>query len=118
MASKWISKRQRVAIYNRDDFTCCYCGKHCTQGNSRDTGISISDLATLDHIVPQKELAACSTDDAHFGKLRRDPKNLVVVCMTCNASKKHLPLYVWCAQTRRDYAIILAEISIRINRTI
>lgn len=110
MAAGWISKNKRNAIYTRDNNTCCYCGKHC----NHYAGSMDNDTITLDHIVSQKELAAASTDDAHFAKLRRDAKNIVVVCNGCNSSKKHTPLYVWCAQTGKDYGIILAEIARRI----
>ena len=113
MASGWISKGARKRIYTRDNMVCCYCGKTCVQADSR-TAEKPLDVATLDHVVPQKELAAAATNDVHFAQLRKDPKNLVVTCMGCNSSKKHTELYVWCAQTRRDYATIIAEIARRI----
>lgn len=98
----------------RDNMVCCYCGKKCIKGDSRSNDVVRGDIATLDHIVAQKILAESATNDAHFSALRKDPKNLVVACMACNSSKQHIDLYVWCAQTSRDYASIIAEISRRI----
>ena len=114
MAAGWISKAARKAIYARDNYTCCYCGKKCNHYN----GSMDNDTITLDHIVSQKELAAASTDDADFARRRKDAKNIVVVCNGCNASKKHTALYVWCVQTGKDYAAIIARIAIRINTQI
>lgn len=116
MAS-WISKNTRNKIYARDNQVCCYCGKHCDIGDTR-THTNPTTLATLDHIVPQKELAAASTDDKDFAAKRRDSKNLVVVCMGCNSSKQHTTLFVWCKQTGKDYAAILIEIGTRIQKEI
>jgi len=110
MASNWISKTSRTAIYTRDNMTCCYCGKKCNHYN----GAMDLDTVTLDHIVSQKELAAASTDDGDFNSKRRNPANIVVVCNGCNSSKKHTALYVWCVQTNKDYAVIIGEIARRI----
>jgi len=118
MSNSWIGKLTRKALYGRDALTCCYCGIQCITGiaDSRMlTKVQKKTVATLDHIVPQKELAAAATDDADFYHARKDPKNLVCVCMGCNSSKQHTPLYVWCKKTRRNYAVILAEISRRIS---
>jgi 5-methylcytosine-specific restriction endonuclease McrA len=121
MASKWISKNKRQAIYARDNNVCCYCGKiTCSNEaylNSNGT-IARADVNSLDHIVSQKELAAASTDDADFRRKQIDPKNLVLACTGCNSSKQETPLYVWCAQTGRDYGMIIAEIASRINKEI
>lgn len=114
MASGWISEKARQAVYARDNDTCCYCGRTCERHNGNNSGATIS----LDHIVSQKSLAAAATDDAHFARMRRDPRNLVVVCTSCNSSKRHIDLYVWCAQTGRDYSAIIAEIARRTAITI
>lgn len=113
MAS-WINKATRTKIYRRDDCQCLYCGKICQVGDTR-LSENPGDLATLDHIVSQKELAAAATDDQDFGQKRRDPRNLVVACMSCNSSKQHTPIYVYCQQKQLDYSKILEEISRRIN---
>ncbi len=114
MSNSWIGKNTRQALYNRDKLTCCYCDRICVQCNTRESsnpGIG----ATLDHIVPQKTLAESATNDKEFFRKRRDPKNLVVVCMSCNSSKQHIELYTWCANTGKNYGRILAEISRRIQ---
>ncbi len=116
MAS-WISKNTRNKIYARDNAVCCYCGKQCIVGDTR-THSNPSELATLDHIVSQKELASSSTDDKDFSKKRRNPANLVVSCMRCNSSKKDVSLYVWCNQNNRNYPAILIEIATRIQKEI
>lgn len=113
MAS-WISKAMRIKIYKRDQMTCAYCNQDCIICDTRNA-LNPMIAATLDHIVPQKVLAASATDDKHLSELRRDPKNLVVVCMSCNSSKCHTELYTWCMQTGKNYAIIIAEISRRIS---
>lgn len=117
MAS-WIDKAKRLGIYNRDNLICCYCGVQCIIGDTRDNNANKSIIATLDHIVPQKELAASATNDKHFNQLRRESKNLVCVCMSCNSSKQHTELFVWCKQTDRDYAAIIAEIARRIVKPV
>lgn len=117
MASGWISTAKRVAIYKRDKSVCCYCSKQCVSNHeylNSNGMIDRGDVNSLDHIVSQKELAAASTDDADFRRKQRDAKNLVVACTACNASKKDTSLYVWCVQTGKDYATILARIAERI----
>lgn len=118
MPNGWINKNVRQQLYVRDECTCCYCGKKCSTGVRDSRGLSISEkksMATLDHIVPQKELAESSANDKEFFSKRRDPKNIVVVCMGCNSSKNHTPLYIWCARTNRDYIKIEAEIIRRVS---
>ena len=64
--SKWITKKRRWAIYQRDDYKCVYCG----------ASIDESDQPfTLDHLTPQ-ELGGTNAS-----------KNLVTCCKTCNCSK-------------------------------
>ncbi len=128
MPSGWINKKGftrngqyiagRIDIYARDNYTCCYCGKHCDQGAFRSGMGSFLDRATLDHIVSQYELAKSAESDAEFRRMRRDPKNLVVVCNGCNSSKRHMELYPWAMSKGLDYGKILVEIGIRINKPI
>lgn len=127
MAAGWITKKARLAIYERDNNTCCYCGKMCkaasVKGMTRSEQAAhmkanYADIITLDHIVSQKDLAAAATDDAHFKALRRDPKNIVAVCNACNSSKKDTSLFVWVHQKGYDYGVILAEIARRINTSL
>jgi len=62
--SKWIAKKKRKAIYDRDNHTCAYCDNPVLDRN-----------LTLDHVLPE-ELGGthCHT-------------NLVVACRSCNQSK-------------------------------
>jgi 5-methylcytosine-specific restriction endonuclease McrA len=112
MASKWLSKALRTKIELRDNMTCCYCGILCCKYSER---VNNTDYATLDHIVSRYELALTACNDSDYASKVKDPATLVVVCNACNSSKKHTPLYVWCMQTDKNYARIIAEISKRIT---
>jgi 5-methylcytosine-specific restriction endonuclease McrA len=70
--SKWIRPNKRQAIYTSDNHTCQYCGRSIYEH---------SDIVlTLDHILPRE--------------LGGDNKatNLVTACLSCNSSKRDLPL--------------------------
>ena len=67
--SNWIRKARRFAIYQRDGFSCQYCGQDVSA-----TG-DYSQRATLDHIIPP------SKGGTH------DSANLRTACRPCNASK-------------------------------
>ena len=62
---KCIPKSRRNRIYERDSYSCIYCG------HSMEDGASL----TLDHIIP-----LCS------GGSRLDT-NLVTACLTCNRKR-------------------------------
>lgn len=120
MASGWIGKKERKAIYDRDDCTCCYCGTKCLIA----AGMPIAQqkafqkenahkIATLDHIVSQWEIAQTAESDVDFRRKIQDPKNLVTVCNKCNSSKKHTPLYIWADRMGFDYSSILERIAQR-----
>lgn len=80
----WISKRERLAIYLRDRFTCLYC--------LRDLhGVDPRDL-TLDHLVSRSD-----------GGAVRDPRNLVTACRSCNAAKGDRPLNLSCGPETRSH---------------
>lgn len=116
MASGWISKAARYFIYQRDNNTCCYCGKVCvhSNGNAQTMRLNNQDFATLDHIVSRHEIAVKCIDEAEYRKEVRNPKNLVTVCNGCNASKRHSPLNIWCEIKGFDYVAIMAEIARRV----
>ena len=59
-------------IYERDNFTCQYCGLDC----SKDFGIWYTAKLEIDHIKP-KSLGGTDED-----------KNLVVACHACNHYKQ------------------------------
>lgn len=63
----WITPAKRLAIYQRDNFGCCYCGR----------GVEVPGLVlTLEHIVPYSK-----------GGALLDPTNLVTACRNCNSAR-------------------------------
>jgi 5-methylcytosine-specific restriction endonuclease McrA len=69
--SKWIRPEKRLAIYIRDEFTCCYCGRDLRNADAHDV--------TLDHLVPR---SANGSNEA---------TNLVTACGACNYSRQDKP---------------------------
>jgi hypothetical protein len=67
--SKWIRRNKRFAIYARDDHRCVYCAADLA-----------SEVATLDHVL------ACELGGTNH------ETNLVTACLSCNSSKRDLPL--------------------------
>lgn len=67
-SSKWISKARRLAIYLRDGFSCCYCGRDLRNAKRSDV--------TLDHLRPQVRQGGHET------------RNLVTACSRCNCGRK------------------------------
>ena len=61
---KTIKRALRLAVYERDDFTCQYCGLHGDEGELQ-----------IDHIIP---VSRGGTNDIN---------NLVTSCATCNKKK-------------------------------
>ena len=74
-SSKWITPARRLAIYIRDSFRCCYCG--------RDLSSALPADVTLDHLMPQVN-----------GK-HHDSHNLVTACRRCNCARQHRPWYAY-----------------------
>lgn len=70
--SKWIRPEKRQAIYADDSRTCQYCG-HIVPVDS-------DEFLTLDHVVP-RELGGSNK-----------ATNLVTACLSCNSSKRALPV--------------------------
>lgn len=64
-----ISKRTRISVFMRDDFTCVYCGRH-----GRDV------LLEADHVEPKSK---GGPDKEH---------NLVTACDWCNGGKGDVPM--------------------------
>lgn len=112
MSNKWISASNRTAIEERDNMTCCYCGKACEKYNDRTNNY---DYATLDHIVARSEIKMTCATPEEYKLAIQDIVNLVLVCNGCNTSKQNIPLFVWCAKKSYNYGVILAEIARRIN---
>jgi 5-methylcytosine-specific restriction endonuclease McrA len=76
----WISKERRLAIYLRDGFACCYCGRDLHNAPARDI--------SLDHLNPQVNGATHKRNDPwHVSS------NLVTACCTCNSARQHKPWF-------------------------
>lgn len=71
--SKWIRPEKRLAIYLRDRFSCCYCG--------RDLRHAEPTMVTLDHLRPR------------YSGGSNEATNLVTACKTCNSARKEQPWY-------------------------
>ncbi len=76
MSSSWITPERRLAIYIRDSFTCCYCGK-CLKNED-------PNLVTLDHLVPRNKKVA-------HGGGGNESTNLITACKSCNSSRQDKP---------------------------
>lgn len=70
--SKWITKKRRLAIYLRDNFTCLQCTKDLRGADPRDI--------TLDHFV-------CHVDGGS-----NHESNLYTCCGRCNFSRQDKPM--------------------------
>jgi hypothetical protein len=66
---KGLSKRHRFAVFNRDEFTCQYCGRHPPEVKLE-----------ADHIEP---LALGGEDHE---------RNMITACRDCNRGKSDIPL--------------------------
>ena len=71
-SSSWIRKERRLAIYIRDGFTCCYCGKDLANVSPREMG--------LDHLEDLVD------GGGHKGA-NHDGTNLVTSCALCNSQR-------------------------------
>jgi len=71
--TKWLRKvsvKTRQVVYERDNFICQYCGRHCY-----DSWITDNQQLTLDHLVP-------ITAGGTFEEI-----NLITCCRECNSIK-------------------------------
>ena len=87
MSSSWITKERRLAIYIRDEFTCCYCGTSLKNADP--------NLVTLDHLVPRNPLVA-------HGNGGNENTNLVTACKSCNSSRGDKPWIEYATGGARD----------------
>lgn len=87
MPSNWITKERRLAIYIRDEFTCCYCGANLKNSEPADV--------TLDHLVPRNPLVA-------HGSGGNENTNLVTACRSCNSSRQDKPWMDYATGGARD----------------
>lgn len=74
--SQWITREKRLAIYMRDNFTCCYCGRSLKNEDP--------NLVTLDHLVPRNKKVA-------HGGGGNEATNVVTSCKSCNSSRQDKP---------------------------
>jgi 5-methylcytosine-specific restriction endonuclease McrA len=72
LGGKWISNVNRLALYLRDGFTCCYCGRdlHAVKGFD----------VTLDHLVCRNS-----------GVTNHSARNLATACRSCNSARGAKP---------------------------
>lgn len=73
--SSWIRREKRLAIYLRDGFTCCYCGKDLHDASPRNVH--------LDHLRPRERGGT------------NDPSNLITACGRCNSARHDEPWRRW-----------------------
>jgi len=96
-SSNFVSKPIRRAIYERDRFSCAYCGKDLSSAGHRDI--------TLDHIIAEA-----------LGGDVKDPQNLITACLHCNSSKRAEPLLSWHSRKEEEKNLLpLVEIKRQIK---
>ena len=70
----WIVKAKRAAIYERDSWTCAYCGRGPRDARRMSQAASV---LTLDHLTPRSAGGS------------NDQRNIVTACRTCNSSRQN-----------------------------
>lgn len=75
-SSSWIRKERRLAIYIRDRFTCCYCGRDLRDARPVEMG--------LDHLEDLVD------GGGHKGA-NHASTNLVTACRSCNSARGARP---------------------------
>lgn len=90
--SKWIKPAKRLAIYERDQFRCVYCGS---------SGCEL----TLDHV----RSVECGGSN--------DQANLVTACKSCNSAKqdKTVKAFVLYMQSTIGLTVDLTDVQRRIR---
>lgn len=79
--SHWIRDEKRLAIYERDGWTCWLCGcRVATYPMLRDSQAFSVELATLDHVLCRNE----------HGR-HNESNNLATACKPCNDSRADTP---------------------------
>lgn len=127
MASNWLPRKLRKAIYNRDAMRCAYCGKECKPatiaGMTRAEQIEhmrahYADIVTIDHIVSRYELSQSCGDTNEYQTKITDPSSLITVCNGCNSSKRHTTLPLWAEKKGFNYQAIIARINVQTSMVI
>jgi hypothetical protein len=83
-----------MAIYIRDNFRCCYCGRELAEGIQ----------LTLDHLKPYVKGGTHSET------------NLVTRCRQCNTSRGARPWRVFARRVAEQYGLSAAQIIAHIDR--
>jgi len=94
MASGWIRKEKRIAIYLRDGMCCAFCGATTEDGA----------MLTLDHIHPRHKGGTTAAG------------NLITACRSCNSSKQDTPLRQWLGG-REDADEVVARVRRNVRRS-
>ena len=95
--SKWLPKADRIAIYDRDEWRCVYCGRDLA-----NEACPASER-TVDHVIP----AALGGRDVEYHPYLRDYRgdrvvikvhhtNLVTCCQQCNVKRDQRPISEFC----------------------
>lgn len=89
MASSWLSRKKRLALYHRDNYRCMYCSQYVVTCANRSLKTQHAfmrafknSMATIDHVIPKMDV-------------------LVLCCNACNSSKRKETLESFC--TRKGY---------------
>ena len=85
--SGWIRREKRLRLYQRDRFTCVYCGLTHPR-----------EKLTIEHV--------CSRNNGGHNHER----NLVTACRSCNSSRQDKDLKTWCSAKGLDYSEIQKRI--------
>jgi 5-methylcytosine-specific restriction endonuclease McrA len=72
-SSHWITAWKRLAVYMRDGFRCCYCG--------RDLRDEKPANVHLDHLVSRKDGGSHNNETPDYAR------NLVTSCGSCNCAR-------------------------------
>lgn len=92
--ARWISRRDRLAIYLRDDMTCVWCGR-----TRHRCGIQL----TLDHLVPR------SVGGNH------DITNIVTSCERCNNVRRNMSVKKFVTRISRKLNVETSALHKRIE---
>lgn len=94
MPAKWINRRRRARIYERDGWRCQYCDQPERPGEA--------GLLSLDHLRPLSKGGSNRTD------------NLVTACKSCNSARGDRSLRSFCIAvaeyTRQDWRLVLGRV--------
>ncbi len=90
----WVDNATRYAIYERDGWTCAYCGIAVLHATEVVTDDDKRRSITLDHIIPiAKWLPGASPND---------PTNLITCCSRCNFTKQDRTAFAFVAAMRDE----------------